>query len=854
MPQRSHDSSSGASSPAPQSPVGSIELTAGTRPDRTASPTSAGPLDTRPEIHIYRTSASSASSVLRSRPCTATAAAISPFEISTVSDSGTEADNEYFLRSLPAPKTRLHKGLRGEEEPLSGASTPLLAPLPQRGRNPSATTETSDIEKIKRRNKRLRLLVRRATEVAIVAALSSIVVMNEGVKAVIRLSGRELTQFGALYGVLLCIYPLDLLLRTSPRQTVSSMSLLITFDPAPLLYPPVLTLLASLLISGAESQLLAHNIVLAVSTIPRYLVPLAYDRPTSYAPGSVHWLLSLLPLFRSTPTRQPLEILSYLYPLHQYLCAILQSLTTTSLLPAELELLSVALLNVLLLAESPQIKILRALLWVGGLLVIFFTGTVILKGIALARVPKWRFHRLARRTRGSLLVRPLQLLRNPLRLKRELFGPRISKGAVVGNFGDTSDSFNDSDWEAAPGALQARVLSKPRQKARTSPQGSPKETLNGRRKRTLSLSLRPLLKLTQEQATARKWLYATYVNICIVAIVIGPVRMAISWDALGGHEAIGWALGYLFGDIDVFRWQVVSHSLDSWIPLPMRAGTMDKTICCSSGWVQNLRLMFVGAANTRLLLTAYWLLILVVGLLVVFQLSAIYEVDTRRKVFHFMMVGMMLPSVFVDACFCAMALSFVLAVFLLLDLLRASQLPPLSKPIASFLAPYVDGRDFKGPVVVSHIFLLIGCAIPLWLSIAALPRSDSGAQSWLQGWELPVRHVSMVAGVVCVGLGDAAASLVGRRYGRHKWYWGGGKSLEGSVAFALAVCAGLMAASAWVRIGRWQVAEEATVLQALGNSLGCGTLASLTEAVLTGGNDNVIVPVVLWMCVKSVGV
>jgi len=33
----------------------------------------------------------------------------------------------------------------------------------------------------------------------------------------------------------------------------------------------------------------------------------------------------------------------------------------------------------------------------------------------------------------------------------------------------------------------------------------------------------------------------------------------------------------------------------------------------------------------------------------------------------------------------------------------------------------------------------------------------------------------------------------------------------------------------------------------------CASVASLTEAVLTGGNDNVVVPVVLWTCVKSMG-
>lgn len=30
--------------------------------------------------------------------------------------------------------------------------------------------------------------------------------------------------------------------------------------------------------------------------------------------------------------------------------------------------------------------------------------------------------------------------------------------------------------------------------------------------------------------------------------------------------------------------------------------------------------------------------------------------------------------------------------------------------------------------------------------------------------------------------------------------------------------------------------------------------ASLTEAVLTGGNDNVIVPVILWLLVRGLGI
>jgi dolichol kinase len=141
----------------------------------------------------------------------------------------------------------------------------------------------------------------------------------------------------------------------------------------------------------------------------------------------------------------------------------------------------------------------------------------------------------------------------------------------------------------------------------------------------------------------------------------------------------------------------------------------------------------------------------------------------------------------------------------------------------------------------------------------------------------------MVSGVVCVGLGDAAASLVGRRWGHRKWVWGGGKSIEGSAAFAAAVFVGLLGAALWLRVGGWEVASSSFSglgMGATGTTSGmdslmsvldwdrlwpwlraemprtavCASLASLTEAVLTGGNDTVVVPVVLWGCVKSLGV
>ncbi|KAK6219975.1 cytidylyltransferase [Colletotrichum tabaci] len=770
------------------------------------------------------------------------------------SDSGTEADDEHFLKGLPAPKVRLHKGLRGRNEVLSGASTPLFSP-DQEEDALQRRKEKEDRKEARRflndRNyRRTKELIRRVSEFVIVGSLFAVVRSNPTVRPIFSAWSRELRFPAALITSLMILYPLRLIAWSIRHQTSSKKSPIAVptiFDPAPILYPPSVTLLLSLLISPDNQAVILPNIT----------TPPSHARP-AVAP----------------------ETAVLLYPLHQTLLLVLHYLTTTSLLTAELQLLSIALINVLLFAHSPQATILQALLWGGGVGVLVICGPVIRWGIALARVPRLRFKRVVTPSKKTSVFGFLSEGLSIRRFKHELLGSSLEESAselgdsedeiVNGPFSNVmrvrtfgmadmpsqADRKLDGSWSKSPespdGTTVGRRNTFPYTLQRPRPRRSLTHTSAGRRKRTASTTVRSFFKLTEAQATVRKWTYATYVYICIVAIILVPVREYIGRFALMGNEPVGWALGYLFGELPRFRFKVVEANLERWICLPTRLDEGAK-VACHLGWVQRIRLSDFGEANTRLLMSAYWLAIVVVGLTVVIRLDPKYEVDTRRKVFHFMMVGMFLPATYIDPVFAALALSLVLAIFLILDLLRASQLPPLSRPIASFLTPYVDGRDHKGPVVISHLFLLIGCAIPLWLSLATLPRTGSG---YLTGWEVPTREVSMVAGVICVGLGDAAASLIGRRYGHRKWVWGGGKSLEGSVAFAMAVFLGLMAATTWLRVGGWPVADEQQVAwpAAARNAGFCASIASLTEAVLTGGNDNVIVPVVLWTCVKSIGV
>ena len=652
-------------------------------------------------------------------------------------------------------------------------------------------------------------------------------------------------------------------------------------------------------------HVLLPNLVLSISCIPFQLIPLA-DRVPGY--GSMHWMLSLIPLVvsenpnvrghvQSIPYTLKLpnstaldpEIVTLLYPLHQALLPSLGYLTTTSLLPAESQLLSVSMINILILSVSPQALILKALLWIGGLVLFVLCGDVLRWSVALARVPSWRF----RRASPGCNTKNVHL-----RALDDYLGGRMSRWHIVRGKSYSSDSdeleclrirksstnelqklkidthnsvetpvlltalplsavdgtidHNSFALREVPGPTQVQSI---RQRRHTLPSygvslcDSPRQPTSDLQRIKSRLGLvkpKSFLTLSQAQASVLKWIYALYVYAVVIGIITVGIRNYVRRWALQGHEPVGWALGYLLGDNSSFRFWVVSHKMEGWICLPLcnEHATQPRVHVRA----KHLPRIQLGEANMRLLICGYCLGIIAAGLAVVFRLSAVVEVDTRRKVFHGMMVAMFLPVTFIDPTFAALALSLILSVFLVLDLFRASQLPPISKPLTYFLAPYVDGRDHRGPVIVSHIFLLIGCAIPLWLSLARTERC--GTAPW-EGWEVKTRDLSMVSGVICVGMGDAAASLIGRRYGRRRWIWSGGKSLEGSLAFAIAVVLGLLLARIWLRLGGWEGDSEDVWALTCGKAALAAAGASLTEAVLTGGNDNVVVPVILWLLVRG---
>lgn len=162
-------------------------------------------LPTRSSLRSTQTTDDEASQDSRRRP--------ESYRESTNSDSGTEADDEHFLKGLPAPKLRPHKGLRGADSSPSGTPSPLLSPtfleddslkthsfLRQRTAPSAATVEEDEAAKAaeKFRRKRRIEVVRRSAEAAIICFVGGILCLDSQVRRVIYIWRKGQLQYPGL--------------------------------------------------------------------------------------------------------------------------------------------------------------------------------------------------------------------------------------------------------------------------------------------------------------------------------------------------------------------------------------------------------------------------------------------------------------------------------------------------------------------------------------------------------------------------------------------------------------------------------------------------------------------------------
>ena len=187
-------------------------------------------------------------------------------------------------------------------------------------------------------------------------------------------------------------------------------------------------------------------------------------------------------------------------------------------------------------------------------------------------------------------------------------------------------------------------------------------------------------------------------------------------------------------------------------------------------------------SHPRLLLACYWLLCLAVLLpLSPRPSSSRLPKTVMRKYYHLLALLLFLPSTLLDAAFTSVAVAAAFALFLLLEYCRLQQMTPLSSAISAFVLPYLDARD-AGAVILTHSYLLTGCALPAALHCCLLSTYSSSSSS------LPV--LPALAGVYVLGAGDAMASVVGVYAGRTRWEGKkgkGGRTVEGTAGGVLSM-------------------------------------------------------------------
>lgn len=250
---------------------------------------------------------------------------------------------------------------------------------------------------------------------------------------------------------------------------------------------------------------------------------------------------------------------------------------------------------------------------------------------------------------------------------------------------------------------------------------------------------------------------------------------------------------------------------------------------------------FIASSRARAALLLYWLLVTAVGTCCISVVRARLPLIVVRKLYHALATLLFVPGILIDPKLMRLSFAIAIALFLALEYIRMSGAPPLAEPLSAYLRLYTDSRD-AGPLITTHIYLLLGCALPL----LATPGADA--------WDLRLPHEVLppLAGVLALGVGDSVASYVGTRVGRTCWR-GTSKTVEGTLAAVIAVMVGAIGLYA----GALSLAPQAALASAAEQArewqrVLVATLATCVLEAVTDQIDNLFLPL-YFFCALQIG-
>lgn len=127
--------------------------------------------------------------------------------------------------------------------------------------------------------------------------------------------------------------------------------------------------------------------------------------------------------------------------------------------------------------------------------------------------------------------------------------------------------------------------------------------------------------------------------------------------------------------------------------------------------------------------------------------------------FHLLVVLVYIPGLLYDCAFLYIASGVALALMAVFELLRILRMPPLALILDSAFHSFADEKD-TGIIAFTPFCLLIGCSVPMWLLPCPCYRNE---------YDLNPKLLKLLAGILTIGFGDTAASVVGSKFGQTKW-------------------------------------------------------------------------------------
>lgn len=225
----------------------------------------------------------------------------------------------------------------------------------------------------------------------------------------------------------------------------------------------------------------------------------------------------------------------------------------------------------------------------------------------------------------------------------------------------------------------------------------------------------------------------------------------------------------------------------------------------------------------RITLCVYWTCLIFASVLWFYNISK-HDSTQRillRKYYHIVAVLMFVPALHFQPAFLDLAFGAALAVFVVLEMIRVWKIWPLGHIIHKFMNAFTDHRDSE-ILIISHFSLLLGCALPKWLS--------SGFND---------RPLAPFAGILSLGIGDTMASMIGYKYGVYRWSKSGNKTIEGTVAGIICVLAACLILESLPTSSDYILSQHGLSL------LGAVILGGLLEA-FTAQLDNAFIPLVFY--------